>query len=77
MDAAVLPAGWNGYPAPPRLRELGDAWIADRKSAVLEVPSAVVPTEKNYLLNPGHPDFAVIALGPPTRFAFDRRLTRR
>ena len=77
IELAALPASWNGYPAPLRLRELGDAWIAHGKSAVLEVPSAVVPSEKNYLLNPAHRDFAKIALGPAQRFAFDRRLTRR
>jgi RES domain-containing protein len=71
-----LPAGWNAYPAPLRLRELGDAWIAARASAVLEVPSAVVPAEKNYLLNPAHPDFAKIRPGTPQRFSFDRRLAR-
>jgi RES domain-containing protein len=76
IERSALPAKWNAYPAPLRLRELGDAWIASGKSAVLEVPSAVVPAEKNYLLNPAHPDFRKIALGAPTRFAFDPRLAR-
>lgn len=42
--------------------------------AVLEVPSAVVPREVNFLLNPAHPDpggWSVVASEP---FRFDRRL---
>src|SRR5262249_55998630 len=77
LDAAALPARWNAYPGPARLRELGDAWLAERRSAVLSVPSAVVPAERNYLLNPAHPDFRKVTLGAPQRFAFDRRLAKR
>jgi RES domain-containing protein len=77
LARAALPATWNAYPAPLRLRQLGDAWIAAGTSAVLEVPSAVVPAEKNYLLNPAHPGFQRVTLGTPQRFSFDRRLARR
>lgn len=77
LERAALPVGWNGYPAPLQLRELGDTWIAAGRSAVLEVPSAVVPAEKNYLLNPAHRDFGKVTLGTPQRFSFDPRLARR
>jgi RES domain-containing protein len=55
-------------------RSLGDHWIDEGLSAVLEVRSAIVPLEHNYLLNPQHPDFAVIASEPPVPFVFDERL---
>lgn len=55
---------------------LGDLWFADRMSAVLKVRSAVVGTEFNYVLNPAHPDFNVIAVEPPVPFQFDQRLFR-
>jgi RES domain-containing protein len=77
LDAAALPARWKTWPAPARLRQLGDAWLAEGRSAVLAVPSAVVPAERNYLLNPAHPDFRKVTLGAPQRFAFDRRLAKR
>jgi RES domain-containing protein len=77
FEASALPPRWNAYPGPARLRELGDAWLSERRSAVLAVPSAVVPAERNYLLNPAHPDFRKVSLGPPQRFAFDRRLAKR
>src|SRR5260370_4350934 len=53
---------------------LGDWWIRARESAVLQVPSAVVPSECNYLLNPEHAQFARIRVDPPALFHFDERL---
>src|SRR4026209_1137345 len=55
LDAALLPRGWNGYPAPARLREIGDAWCKSGQSPLFSVPSVVVPEEHNLLLNPAHP----------------------
>lgn len=57
---------------PPRL--LGDWWIESLSSAVLRVPSAVVPNESNYLLNPRHPAFPDIVPEIPVPYLFDRRL---
>lgn len=45
-------------------------------SVVLAVPSVLVPTETNYLINPNHPDFPKISIGNPEDFQFDPRLTR-
>ena len=55
-------------------RAVGDAWVRAGRSAVLAVPSAIVPEELNYLLNPAHPGFRTIAIGKPVLFAFDPRL---
>ncbi len=74
VEAGVLPRGWRRSPAPGSLRRIGDEWIASGTSAVLRVPSAVVPAEFNYLLNPGHGDFARIAIGPRQPITIDRRL---
>jgi RES domain-containing protein len=74
IEAAGLPRTWRRYPAPESLAPLGDAWAKDRASAVLSVPSAVVPGERNFLLNPAHPDFRRIRAGRPEKFALDARL---
>lgn len=71
---STLPPGWNDMPAPPSTRVLGDLWAAQRRSAVLEVPSVIIPGESNFLLNPAHPDFAAISFGVAEPFAFDPRL---
>jgi RES domain-containing protein len=53
---------------------VGDAWIESRRSALLRVPSWIVPESYNVLINPVHPDAALIQLGPIRPFQFDRRL---
>jgi RES domain-containing protein len=57
-------------------RRLGDAWIARQRSAILSVPSVIVG-ERNYVLNPAHPDFARIEFAKPETFRFDIRLISR
>jgi RES domain-containing protein len=74
LDRSRLPANWRDSPSPPELLAIGDAWIASGSSAVLEVPSAVVESESNYLINPAHPDFAALVIEPPQPFTFDPRL---
>ena len=71
---ARFPLNWRDFPAPAETRRFGDDWAAGGSSTALRVPSAVVPGEFNYLLNPAHPDFARISRGRPEPFAFDSRL---
>lgn len=71
---ADLPTTWRDYPSPAAVQQIGDAWVAQAASAVLRVPSAVMPTEWNYLINPAHPDFAKITIGPAQPLKFDPRL---
>lgn len=70
----ALPADWTEEPAPPATKHIGDRWVKEARSAVLEVPSVIIPGEPNYLLNPAHPDFKRIAIGKPESFSFDPRL---
>lgn len=74
IEVSGLPADWRSFPAPPALQRLGDAWLAESATPVLEVPSAVIPEESNFLLNPQHPDAAGVAVVSTRRFAFDTRL---
>lgn len=76
VEREKLPAGWRGHPAPAALPALGDRWIREARTAVLEVPSAIIETESNYLLNPAHPRFTQIAVADPIAFALDVRLLR-
>lgn len=75
VDVKSLPRSWRRSPAPGPLQRLGDEWVAGGRSAVLRLPSAIVPTEWNYLLNPAHPDFSKISVGPKRPIQFDARLT--
>lgn len=69
-----LPREWRNLPRPQALADLGSRWSAARETAVLAVPSAIVPHELNYLLNPLHPHFKRIRIGQPEPFSFDPRL---
>jgi RES domain-containing protein len=74
LDHDLLPVNWRVFPAPPELQAIGDAWVRRQDSAILRVPSAVIDTECNYILNPDHPDIDGIVVHPPELFAFDSRV---
>ena len=57
-------------------RAAGDAWLAGRRSALLLVPSAVVPDTDNVLLNPAHPDAARLVVARASDHVIDQRLLR-
>lgn len=57
VEAEDLPADWRTLGARSVLQEIGRIWLDEGRTAVMSVPSVVVPAERNYLLNPAHPDF--------------------
>lgn len=74
LDPALLPATWRSYPAPPQLQQIGNEWVTSLRSAALAVPSAVIESEMNLLLNPAHPDFGRIEISEVPPLRFDLRL---
>jgi len=76
VEVEGLPSGWASGAPLVETRLIGDQWVRDGRSTLLEVPSAIVPHETNYLLNPEHPDFAKITIGPPVPFPIDERLLK-
>ncbi len=76
IDAGQLPDNWRTLGARDVLQAMGQEWIQNGQTAVLTIPSVVVPAERNYLLNPRHPDFARIAIGEPQSLVTDTRLLR-
>jgi RES domain-containing protein len=71
---SALPSNWQSEPPGPATKQLGDAWAKEARSAILAVPSAIIPSALNYILNPTHPDFSKIVISKPKDFAFDPRL---
>ena len=76
LDTQRLPENWRAYPPPPTVQALGNRWLADSASPALRVPSALVPHEWNYVLNPRHPDFRAIQISAPEPVPLDPRLLR-
>jgi RES domain-containing protein len=73
IDTAAIVAETIHEP-PDDPRAIGDAWIESRRSALLRVPSGIVPESYNVLINPAHSDALSIHLGPVRPFRFDRRV---
>ena len=72
-ERSQLPDNWQDTSAYPILQKMGQDWLNSTRTPVLKVPSAIVPVEYNYLLNPQHPELKIV-LEPPIRFRFDRRM---
>ena len=73
---AHLPKDWRDSPPSDTTKDLGTQWTNTLAAAILEVPSAVVPGESNYILNPIRPDYKKIKIGKLETIEFDPRLQR-
>ena len=69
-----LPDDWRRTPPPPALQNIGGAWLDAGRTVILRAPSAIVPLEFNYLLNPRHPSFGRLRIHEPDPFEIDKRL---
>jgi RES domain-containing protein len=76
VSTADLPSDWRKPTAAEQLRQIGQSWLERGESAVLAVPSAVLPREENFLLNPNHDDFRRILIGDAEPLDLDSRLVR-
>lgn len=77
LTQAQLPVHWRSPASRQQLQEMGRQWLSGGRAAVLAVPSAVLPLEENFLLNPRHTDFARIRIGAAEALDTDSRLIRR
>lgn len=74
VDIHYLSKEWQSNPAPLELQSIGQEWLASGSTVLLRVPSAIVPQESNYVINPVHPDFVRLQLSEPIPFKIDGRL---
>jgi RES domain-containing protein len=74
LERDELPQNWNTLLGFEKTQLIGDSWILKNTSAVLKVPSVIIPDEHNYLINPSHSDFKSIKVNSVTSFIFDQRL---
>jgi RES domain len=74
LSPSSVPPDWDFEPPTDSTKSIGDAWVSAASSPVLSVPSVIVPEERNYILNPGHDQFAQIQFGSPVPCKFDPRL---
>lgn len=76
IKADTMPKNWSKYPAPTILAEMGSKWAVQESSIALKVPSSIIPSSFNYLLNCRHPRFSEVELLSREIFHFDPRLKK-
>ena len=70
-----LPEDWRARAVSEGASQVRDAWLAAQASVALSVPSVTVPEERNYLLNPEHPQVSELTIEKPRPSRFDARFT--
>ncbi|MEQ8244162.1 RES family NAD+ phosphorylase [Fulvivirga sp.] len=73
FEKSKLPKNWTSFKGQLHTKFVGDGWCRSGSSAVMQVPSAIIPEESNYLINPHHPDFSKIKIKAVEEFQFDNR----
>lgn len=72
-----LPANWANYPAPAILSEIGESWVMEGKTIALKIPSCIISTAFNYILNCNHIDYKKVRIIEQSKFPLDSRLLSR
>ncbi len=70
VDMADVPApqGIHDY------RAIGDRWLAAGHAVWMDVPSLVIPYERNLVLNPNHPNMGSVVVSAVVPFVYDQRM---
>lgn len=76
INLKKLPDNWGNYPAPTLLAEIAEEWIESNRSIALEVPSAIIHTSSNFILNCRHPEYNRVKIIEHSEFNFDSRLIK-
>lgn len=76
LKISDLPSNWSNYPAPTILSQIGQEWVNLGKEISLKIPSCIIHTSHNYILNCQHTDFSRVKVIDHSKFYFDPRLTK-
>ncbi|RPI15335.1 MAG: RES domain-containing protein [Ignavibacteriae bacterium] len=74
VQTRSLPVDWNTYPIINRTKEIGDDWIKKGTSLLLKVPSAIIPQEYNYLINPSNKEMEKVKISAKEKLNIDKRI---
>lgn len=74
LNEPDLPGDWKQAPAPSSTKDFGSKILLLGKAPVIRIPSAVIPEEFNYLLNPLHAESNFFKILSISDFIYDVRL---
>ncbi len=73
----TLPKNWNEFPAPDILARLGDKWLKQGQNLLLKIPSAIISSESNFIINPAHADFKKVKIIFTETLDLDKRIIKQ
>ena len=76
LESKDLPGNWAQFPAPTILSEIGQKWVDEAKTVALKVPSCIIHSSYNIILNCSHQDYAQVTILDQRKFHFDPRLKK-
>ena len=74
LSEAALPGDWKNIPASSSTKKFGTALLIEAKNPVIKIPSAIIPEEFNYILNPRHVDSRYFKIIDIQDFVYDIRI---
>ena len=74
IEIDSLSKDWRREPPPKSTKDLGTQWAKSEKSALLRVPTVILPIGFNYVANIAHPEFSDIKIKEPEPFTFESRM---
>ena len=74
INIGALPEKWDEYPESNITKQIGNTFLQQNEYLLLKVPSALVPEESNYLMNPLHPKAGKVKVINNVPYRFDERL---
>ena len=74
VDVSKLPPSWRTDHA--ATRHIGDRWLRSGRTALLRVPSVIVPATWNVLINPRRPEISQVRIVRDHSHQIDLRLLR-
>ncbi len=77
LKISELPKNWFEYPSPSKLADIGQEWVIKGETLALRVPSCIIQTSHNIILNCNHKDFKEVKVINHSKFELDTRFTKR
>ena len=74
IPESQLPLDWKLIPAPSSTKDFGSAILNSLKAAIIKIPSVIISSEHNYLLNPAHPNARKFKITDMADFHYDLRI---
>ena len=74
LTIAALPGDWRAAPVPSSTKEFGTQLLKKGEFSVIKIPSAIIPEEYNFLLNPMHKESSTFSIINIEDFIYDVRI---